>query len=115
MSPAFMDEQNNKPELTKRLEGTTAPISELSKKLHSAKQVADYIIAAVDKKQFVICSELEAGLLFGTLNGMSPRRGLGIVDTLIAFVAVLLGPIVRRYQDYHCARDSTVAENPETN
>lgn len=108
-----MDEQKNKPQLTKELEGTAAPISELSKKLHSAKQIADYIITAVEKKQFVICSELEAGLLFGTMNGMSPRRGLGLLDTVIALVAVFLGPIVRRYQDYHCAKVSAVAERPE--
>ena len=75
ISPSFIDEQKNKPELTKRLEGTTGPLSELSKKLHSSKQVADYIVAAVDKKQYIICSEYEAALLFGAMIGPSPKKG----------------------------------------
>ncbi|KAG5665010.1 hypothetical protein KAF25_008744 [Fusarium avenaceum] len=78
ISPSFMDEIKNKPELTKQLEGTTAPMSELMQKLHSSKQVANYIIKKVDKGEFVICSEYEAKLLFAGMAGPSPKRGIAI-------------------------------------
>ncbi|KAJ5175264.1 uncharacterized protein N7482_001141 [Penicillium canariense] len=105
ISPSFIDEQNTKPPLTKELEGTTAPLSELSKKLHSSKQVADAIIAAVDKQQFIICSEYEASLLFGGMMGLSPRRGFGIVDSIVAIVSVIVWPLVRRWFDWTIAKD----------
>ncbi|KAF5691252.1 short chain dehydrogenase reductase family oxidoreductase, partial [Fusarium denticulatum] len=49
ISPSFIDELGNKPELTKQLDGTAAPMTELTQKLHSSKQVADYILKEVDK------------------------------------------------------------------
>ncbi|KAJ5675617.1 hypothetical protein N7462_008514 [Penicillium macrosclerotiorum] len=110
ISPSFVDEQKTKPQLTKELEGTTAPLSELSGKIHSAKDVADAIIAAVDKKDFIICSELEAALLFGAMNGIVPRRGFGVMDSLIAMVQVIVGPLVRRWLDYKCSSDSALSE-----
>ncbi|KAJ6442335.1 short chain dehydrogenase/reductase family oxidoreductase [Purpureocillium lavendulum] len=73
ISSSFVDEQKNKPALTRRLEGTSASTPELAKKLHSASQVAEYIAAAVDGGQYVICSEFEAALLFGGMVGLSPK------------------------------------------
>lgn len=105
ISPSFVDEQENKPTLTKSLEGTEAPTSELAKKLHSANHVAEYIAAAVDRGQYVICSEYEAALLFGAMVGLSPKRGLGIADSLVSMLAVVAGPLLRRWLDAKCAAD----------
>ncbi|KAF4450884.1 short chain dehydrogenase reductase family oxidoreductase [Fusarium albosuccineum] len=109
ISPSFMDEQKNKPELTKRLEGTTAPITHLSTKLHSSKHVADYIIHGVDKNEFIICSEYEAALLFAAMVGPSPKRGLGFVDSITSMLAVVGGPLLRLWFDTKVASDSVVS------
>lgn len=101
-----MDEIKNKPELTKQLEGTTAPMSELMQKLHSSKQVANYIIKKVDKGDFVICSEYEAKLLFAGMAGPSPKRGFGFIDSCVSTVSVAAGPILRRWLDAKVVKDS---------
>ncbi|KAF4447677.1 short chain dehydrogenase/reductase family oxidoreductase [Fusarium austroafricanum] len=106
ISPSFIDELGNKPELTKQLDGTTAPMTELTQKLHSSKQVADYILKGVDKNEYIICSECEAALLFGAMTGPSPKRGIGFVDSCVSIAAVAAGPIIRRYLDAKVKRDS---------
>ncbi|KIL92307.1 short chain dehydrogenase reductase family [Fusarium avenaceum] len=106
ISPSFMDEIKNKPELTKQLEGTTAPMSELMQKLHSSKQVASYIVKKVDKGDFVICSEYEAKLLFAGMAGTSPKRGIGFIDSCVSTVSVAAGPILRRWLDAKVVKDS---------
>ncbi|KAF4632084.1 hypothetical protein G7Y89_g6047 [Cudoniella acicularis] len=106
ISPAFIDEQNSKPELTKRMEGTTASTAELAHKLHSSEQVARYIISAVRQGDFAICSELEAAVLFANMIGPSPTRGLGIVDSLLALLMrFIIWPILRRHFDAMCAKE----------
>jgi 3-dehydrosphinganine reductase len=105
ISPSFIDEQSTKPQLTKEIEGTTASLSELTKKLHNAKQVADAVIAAVDKGEFVICSELEASLLFGGMIGVSPRRGFGIMDSILVLLSACFGPLVRWWFDWMVSND----------
>ncbi|KAF9772861.1 hypothetical protein IL306_009404 [Fusarium sp. DS 682] len=110
ISPSFMDEMSNKPELTKELDGTTAPMSELMTKLHSSRQVADYIIKGVDKNEFVICSEYEAALLFAAMTGTSPKRGVGFVDSVVSVVAVVAGPVIRKWLDAKVAKDSVVSK-----
>ncbi|KAF5575850.1 short chain dehydrogenase [Fusarium pseudocircinatum] len=106
ISPSFIDELGNKPELTKQLDGTAAPMTELTQKLHSSKQVADYILKEVDKNEYVICSEYEAALLFGAMTGPSPKRGIGFVDSCVSIAAVAAGPIIRRYLDAKVEKDS---------
>ncbi|KAJ3541223.1 hypothetical protein NM208_g4708 [Fusarium decemcellulare] len=88
MSPSFLEEQDHKPELTKRLEGTTAPITHLSKTLHSSKHVADYIIHGVDKNEFIICSEYEAALLFAAMSLSSVE---GIYDRFLSAISCFIG------------------------
>ena len=77
MSPAFVYEQKSKPELTKRMEGTAASTLELAGKLHSSEQAAYYIITAVGRSDFAICSELEAAVFFSNMIGPLPMRGFG--------------------------------------
>jgi 3-dehydrosphinganine reductase len=106
ISSAFVEEQNSKPELTKEMEGTTVPVSELTRKLHSAKQVACYILSAVERGDFAICSELEAAMLFSNMIGPSPARGLGIMDFLTAvLMRFIIWPILRRRFDTLCIKD----------
>ncbi|KAF4997925.1 hypothetical protein FGRMN_3516 [Fusarium graminum] len=106
ISPSFIEEVKNKPELTKKLEGTTAPMAELMQKLHSSKQVADYIIKKVDKGEFVICSEYEAKLLFAGMSGPSPKRGVGFIDSFVSTVSVAAGPLLRRWLDAKVVKDT---------
>jgi len=107
ISPAFIDEQNSKPGLTKRMEGTTASTAELGSKLHSSEQVARYIINAVRRGDFAICSELEAAVLFANMIGPSPTRGFGIVDSLLALLMrFIIWPILRYHFDAMCAKEN---------
>ena len=114
ISSAFMDEQKSKPELTKQMEGTTASIAELSRRLHSSKQVASYIIATVRRGDFAICSELEAAVLFANMIGPSPMRGLGIVDLFLALLMrFIIWPIARRRFDAMCVKDGASRKTHE--
>jgi 3-dehydrosphinganine reductase len=107
ISPSFISEQKTKPQLTKQIEGTSAHLSELTNKLHNAKQVADAIIVAVDKGEFVICTELEASLLFGGMVGVSPRRGFGIVDSILVLLSGIFWPLLRWWCDWMVTKDKS--------
>jgi len=96
-----------KPQLTKEIEGTTAPIEELKKRFPSAETVAKQIIVQVGKGEFAIAEDsYESSLLFANMVGPSPKRGWGIFDS---FFAVILGlfvwPILRRRFDAMASRD----------
>ena len=92
VSPGFMKEQETKTSLTKRIQGLDRPISELSERFPSSEKVASLIITAIDKGDFIICEDsLSASLLFANMIGLSPKRGWGIVDSLLS---VLMGCIV---------------------
>jgi 3-dehydrosphinganine reductase len=106
ISPAFLQEQTRKPELTKQLEGTAAPISELEKKLPTSDKMARTIMAGVEKGEFAICDDsLESGLLWANMVGTSPKRGLGIWDTILAIVVGLfVWPVIRRQFDNQCRK-----------
>jgi 3-dehydrosphinganine reductase len=109
VSPAFIDEQKSKPDLTKRIEGTEASASELERKLHSSEQVAKYIIGRVGQGDFAICSEFEAAVLFANMMGPSPKRGFGIVDSFLALLMTFfIWPVVRRRFDSMCVADGNV-------
>lgn len=100
MSPAFAEEQKRKPQLTKRMEGTDAPPDKLARTLPSSEDVARYIIRAVEKGEFAICSEFEAALVFANMTGPSPKLGLGVVDTLLGMLMGWVAwPVVRRWMD----------------
>lgn len=47
ITPTFLEEQKNKPELTKRLEGTTGDLSDLERHFPYAEKIAPEIVAAV--------------------------------------------------------------------
>ncbi|KAJ4356510.1 uncharacterized protein N0V89_004544 [Didymosphaeria variabile] len=82
MSPQFLAEQSLKPALTKQIEGTTASIDELAKKVPTARKVAEGIIQGTERGDFALCNDsLEASFLFANMIGPSPKRGFGLVTS----------------------------------
>jgi 3-dehydrosphinganine reductase len=85
VSPGFRLEQDTKTPLTKRMQGTDLTIEQLEAKFPSSDKVASLVIAAVDRGDFIICEDSPAAsVLFSNMLGPSPKRGLGIFDTLMA-------------------------------
>lgn len=103
---AFIEEQKNKPKLTKEMEGTAGDATALEKKLPSAKKVADYIVSHVDSGDFAICDSSDSSILFANMIGPSPKRGFGIVDSMLAVVVqFMIWPLQRRQWDSMCKKD----------
>ena len=103
---AFIDEQKHKPDLTKRIEGTTGSESELIKRLPGPERIAKCIITKVEHGDFAItCGDLETPLLFANMRGPSPKRGLGVIDSLLGAVVSIVWPIARRRIDGMCKQD----------
>ena len=107
ISPAFLEEQKSKPELTKRIEGTTGSTAELERRFPSAEKVAKGIIAGVARGDFALCDDsVESGLLFANMIGPSPKRRLGVLDSLLAtVVGLFVWPVLRRRWDKMCKDD----------
>ena len=107
ISPAFLEEQKSKPKLTKRIEGTTGSRAELEQRFPSAEKVAQRIIAGVERGDLALCDDsMESGLLFANMIGPSPKRGLGVLDSLLAIiVGLFVWPLFRRRWDKMCKQD----------
>ena len=108
ITPTFLEEQKYKPELTKRLEGTTGELSDLEKKFPYAEKIAPEIVAAVASGDFAVMDKrTDPQLLWANMIGPSPRRGLGIMDSLLAILmSFFLFPFVRRGWDKTCKGDA---------
>ncbi|KAF2770098.1 NAD(P)-binding protein [Teratosphaeria nubilosa] len=83
ISPGFLKEQETKVHLNKTIQGLHQPIEKLAARLPSSDQVASMIMKAVDRGDFMITYSLEQHALFANMMGASPKRGWGIVDTLL--------------------------------
>jgi 3-dehydrosphinganine reductase len=83
VSPGFMKEQETKVHLNKTIQGLHQPIEKLVAKFPSSEKVASMIIKAVDRGDFIVTYSLEQHALFANMMGASPKRGWGIVDTLL--------------------------------
>lgn len=107
ISPAFLEEQKSKPELTKRMEGTTGSTAELEERFPSAEKVARGVIAGVERGDFALCDDsMESGLLFANMIGPSPKRGFGVLDSILGtVVGLFVWPIFRRRWDEMCRQD----------
>lgn len=107
ISPAFFEEQELKPELTKRLEGTTGSMAELEKRFPSAESVALGIITGVARGDFALCDDsIESSLLFANMIGPSPKRCLGVRDSFLAIViGLFVWPVFRRRWDKLCKKE----------
>jgi 3-dehydrosphinganine reductase len=71
--------------------------------------VAQGIVARVDKGDFIICEDsLAASLLFTNMVGLSPKRGLGIIDSLLSVVmGWFVVPVLRRRWERMCREDGS--------
>jgi 3-dehydrosphinganine reductase len=98
ITPAFIEEQKNKPELTKRLEGTTGNLEDLRKtgKFPDAEKIAPEIVEAVAKGDFAVMDgRFEPQICWATAIASSPKRGWGIWDTLLAMLVSIIFPFIR--------------------
>ncbi|KAF2676605.1 acetyl-CoA synthetase-like protein [Lentithecium fluviatile CBS 122367] len=97
ITPTFIAEQKNKPELTKRLEGTTGSLQdwENSGKFPYAEEIAPEIVAAVQTGDFAVMDgRFEPQLCWAMAIGTSPKRGWGVWDTFFAMLASIIFPII---------------------
>lgn len=109
ISPAFIEEQKSKPELTKEMEGTMGSMAELEQRFPSAEKVARGIIAGVERGDFALCDDsMESGLLFANMIGPSPKRGYGVIDSVLAtIIGLFVWPVIRWRWDKMCKEDGT--------
>lgn len=97
ITPTFLREQMNKPELTKRIDGTTGTLADLEKKFPSAAEIAPKIVANVANGDYAVCDDrLGPQLLWSNTSGANPSSGWCVVDTLMALVMWIAWPFVRR-------------------
>lgn len=92
ITTTFLREQERKPELTKRIEGTSAvTLEELEKEIPYASTVAQQVITDAESDDFAIVDRrLIPQLLWSNMMGTSPKRGWGIVDSILAFLTILI-------------------------
>ena len=114
ITPTFLQEQKTKPELTKRIEGTSGELHELEKQFPYAAKIAPEIVANVASGDYAVCDgRFDPQLLWANAMGASPRRGWGIVDTLMAMFMLLAWPFVRRDMEKKCWGDALGAKQDE--
>lgn len=96
ITPTFIEEQKNKPDLTKRLEGTTGNLDEIEKNFPYAAKIAPEIVEAVRKGDYAVMdNRFEPQFCWAVSMGSAPKRGWGIWDTILAIIASLVFPFVR--------------------
>jgi 3-dehydrosphinganine reductase len=95
ISESFVAEQAGKPELTKMMEGSDMPEDQLIAKTESAQSVARKILKGLQRGDFFITMDLEGALLLNNMRGPSPRDHV-FLDLLLAFLALIVWPFVRR-------------------
>ncbi|KAF1960408.1 hypothetical protein CC80DRAFT_532852 [Byssothecium circinans] len=82
ITPTFIEEQKHKPDLTKRIEGTTGDLADL--------EIAPEIVAAIRKGDFAVMDgRFEAQFCWAVSIGSSPKWGMGICDSLLGMVSSL--------------------------
>jgi 3-dehydrosphinganine reductase len=112
ITETFLVENKNKPDLTKRIEGTSNELSELEKNFPYAAKIAPEIVAAVAKGDYAVCDKrMDPQLLWANASGASPKRGWGIVDTLMAMLMCFVFPFIRRDMEKKSFGDALKSEN----
>ncbi len=86
-------------------------MAELEQRFPSAEKVARGIIAGVERGDFALCDDsMVSSLLFANMIGPSPKRGLGIRDSLLAtVVGLFVWPVLRRRWDKMCKKDGNLS------
>ncbi|KAH9845332.1 putative short chain dehydrogenase/ reductase [Teratosphaeria destructans] len=108
ISPGFLKEQETKVHLNKTIQGLHQPVEKLAAKLPSSDQVASMIMRAVDRGDFMITYSLEQHALFANMLGASPKRGWGVVDTLLQpLMSCFVMPYLRSRWEALARQDGT--------
>jgi 3-dehydrosphinganine reductase len=103
ITPTFIEEQKNKPDLTKKLEGTTGDLSEIEKSFPYADKIAPEIVASIAKGDYAVMDgRFEPQACWAVSIGSSPKRGLGVWDTLLAVLMALVFPFIRAGWEKEC-------------
>ncbi|KAG6037964.1 putative secondary metabolism biosynthetic enzyme [Claviceps citrina] len=107
LSPGFWLEQETKTPLTKRIQGTDRPLEQLAATCPSSDRVAELMIRAAENGDYIICKDsAAASLLFTSMTGPSPKRGMGLADSLLGLlVGWIVWPVLRRRWEWMCAED----------
>lgn len=95
ISESFLAEAAAKPQLTKMMEGSDMPEAQLIAKTESAQSVAQKTLKGIERGDFFITMDFEGALLLNNMRGPSPRDHV-ILDLLLAFLALIVWPFVRR-------------------
>jgi 3-dehydrosphinganine reductase len=95
ISESFLAEAAGKPELTKMIEGSNIPEDKLVSQTESAQSVARKILKGLQRGDFFITVDFEGALLLNNMRGPSPRDHV-FLDLLLAFLALIAWPFVRR-------------------
>lgn len=108
ITPTFLEEQKNKPDLTKRIEGTTGGLKELEKQFPYAHKIAPEIVQAAEKGDFAVMDKrLDPQVIWANCIGTEPKRGWGIVDSLLAvLMGIFVFPFIRRDMEKLCKGDA---------
>ena len=89
----FYEEQDQKPSLTKLLEG-----SDRVKAGQTSQEIARTIFAGLKKNQYFITTDFNTLLLLNNARGLSPTSH-GILDWLLGILSSLIWPFVRVFLD----------------
>ena len=91
---AWAEEQRNKPDLCKELEGTT----DQAGKGMTAKAVAKGIMAGLAQGHYLVTVDMDTKLLLNNMRGPSPPNSY-MWDWVLGWVASLVWPFYRRAWD----------------
>jgi 3-dehydrosphinganine reductase len=95
LTDAFKAQEENKPKLTKMMEGSDYTTEELVKNTQSVEAVANRILLALENGRFFITTDMKTDLILNNMRGPSPRDS-SIYDMFMGFIAMIAWPFVRR-------------------
>jgi len=90
---SFYREQQHKPELCKRMEGSIDNAGGAD-----GKQVAYRILRGIDRGQFFVTTDFQTQLLLNNMRGPSPRNS-PLLDWILGVVISLIWPLFRLHFD----------------
>ncbi|THC94748.1 hypothetical protein EYZ11_005787 [Aspergillus tanneri] len=106
LTDSFLEEQGNKPRLTKTLEGTDGSRMELEQRLPTANTVAKKVIRELEHGKTYIPVDWKGELLLNNMRGPSPRFWT-LWELLLGLVAVATWWVVRMDFDRKSRRFSS--------
>jgi 3-dehydrosphinganine reductase len=108
ITSSLLEKLKHKPGLTKRIEETDGELADLERRFPYAEKIAPDIVAAVESNEFAVMDrQFIPQLLWANIIGSSPKRGWGIVHSILAFLSgYFIFPMVRRSIEKQCKEDN---------